>query len=125
MNTDGPLILVVEDESSLGLLMTRMLQREKFRALLASNATEARDHWKQSGDQIDLLITDISLADGTKGDQLASDFRTQRTDLPVIFASGNMPEGFDSVLESGRCAHLMKPFTSADLLQIVREMLKI
>jgi DNA-binding NtrC family response regulator len=119
------LILIVEDESSLGLLMTKMLQREKFSVLLASNAEEARNRWKECGDRIDLLITDISLADGTKGDQLAAEFRKQREDLPVIFASGNMPEGFDSILESGRCAHLMKPFTSVDLLQIVRSMLKL
>ena len=122
MSPEGPLILIVEDDASLGPLMIKVLGREKCHALLAANAAEARALWSEHRDQVDLLITDIALSDGTRGDQLASEFRKERDSLPIIFASGDVPE-IESTADVKSLTHLMKPFSSIELIGAVRNAL--
>jgi CheY-like chemotaxis protein len=76
-----------------------------------------------SGQQIDLLISDIGLP-GMNGRQLAEAARLSRPQLPVLLMTGYaenaaLAGGF---LEQGMQL-LTKPFTLAELTATIREML--
>jgi CheY-like chemotaxis protein len=72
----------------------------------------------------DLLLTDVVLAGGLHGGQLAERVRTSRPGLKVMFVSGYAPDVpmLQSLIERG-VALLPKPFTEESLCQKVREVL--
>jgi two-component SAPR family response regulator len=62
-------------------------------------------------------LTDVVLADGPDGIELARQFRAVRPDVPVLFMSGYTADHYGE-LEPGQL--LPKPFTEATLTAMVR-----
>jgi DNA-binding response OmpR family regulator len=102
-------ILLVEDEEQVGTIVRLILSRKGYRVLFARSAREALNIWTAMADEIDLLMTDVTLPDGS-GLALAQHIRDQK-DIRVLVASGNihpnLPPGFRS---------LEKPFDISLLL---------
>jgi two-component system, cell cycle sensor histidine kinase and response regulator CckA len=117
-------ILVVEDEEILRKLAGRVLERQGYRVLTAASGPEAHALWKDHGDRVDLVLTDLVLPEGETGRQLAEALTEQRPDLRVVYMSGYSPdflsEGF--VLDAGY-NFLQKPFPLSQLLETVRRRL--
>ncbi|HEY6705374.1 MAG TPA: response regulator [Xanthobacteraceae bacterium] len=80
-------VLLVEDEPLISDLATDALEEQGFAITAVSNANEAL-HRLMAGAPIDLLFTDVNLADGMDGTVLARRARELRPDLPVIYTSG-------------------------------------
>ncbi len=80
-------ILLVEDDTLVRNHAARLLKDLGYRVLLAANGFEALEIAR--GDQsIDLLFTDVMMAGGMSGPDLAARMFALRPRLPVLFTSG-------------------------------------
>jgi CheY-like chemotaxis protein len=120
-------ILVLEDESSLMMLMRHMLQQ--YNLIEATTAQQALCLFREHGRQPDLLVADVTLP-ARSGIQVALLLRIAIPDLPVILTSGypvSVWSDRDSAdlqrLGSRSVRILGKSFQAEDLLHAVRESL--
>ena len=117
----GETILVVEDEAVLRDLVQEILELNGYRILCAGTGKEALQVWEQHGEDINLVLADISLPDGVSGRDLAAKLREQNPRLPVIFSSGHTEESFGHGGPAGP-GHpfLSKPYHPAELARLIR-----
>jgi PAS domain S-box-containing protein len=108
-------ILVVEDEADVRNLVRRQLESLGHRVLVAKAADEALRLIEGAGAP-NLLLTDVVLATGMNGIELANAARALRPGLPVIFMSGYtaVPEAQRRIRETG-APLLPKPFSTLQL----------
>jgi signal transduction histidine kinase len=115
-------ILVVEDEDAVRNACKRILGRAGFGVVEASDGAQALS--KLDGLRIDMLLTDVVMPGGMSGRDLARQLEEVRPGVPVLFMSGYNADAIATrgVLDAG-ISVVEKPFTSADLLSKVRELL--
>ncbi|KGF65436.1 response regulator [Pseudomonas lutea] len=100
--SDSPrTILVVEDDNIVRMLIVDVLEELDYSVLEAADAGEAITFLQNSGQTIDLMMTDLGLPD-MNGRELAQKAREIRADIPVLFASGyadtvDVPEGMHNI----------------------------
>ena len=81
-------VLVVEDDWMIRENMVTDLRQEGWAVLEAATGTGALKAL-QDAEKVDLLITDIGLADALSGWDVAEAFWIAHPEVPVIYASGN------------------------------------
>lgn len=118
MSAPASTILVVEDDSIVRMLIVDVLEELEFKVLEAADAARALDVLGQTGQPIDLMMTDVGLPD-MNGKQLAAQARELRPALPILFASGyaeniDVPPGMQVI---------GKPFSIDQLRDKVKAML--
>ena len=116
-------ILVVEDEADVRKIVRRQLESLGHNVLVAEAATEALLLLQGPGAP-DLLVTDVVLAAGMDGIELATAARATRPDLPVIFMSGYtaVAEAQQRIRDTG-APLLSKPFTTPQLERAIAAVL--
>jgi PAS domain S-box-containing protein len=120
----GETVLVVDDEPTIRMLVTEVLEGLGYAAI---EAEDGRAGLKilESPARVDLLITDVGLPGGMNGRQLADFARTRRPDLKVLFITGYAE---NAVVGDGRLAHGMhvmtKPFAMDSLAVRIEDILK-
>ncbi|KAF0813529.1 Blue-light-activated protein [Andreprevotia sp. IGB-42] len=118
----GETVLVVDDEPSVRLLVTEVLEDLGYTAIEAADSV-AGLKVLQSDVRIDLLISDVGLPGGMNGRQMADAGRTSRPGLKVLFITGYAEA---SVLGEGRLAPgmqvLTKPFVLETLAARIKEL---
>jgi len=117
-------VLLAEDEAGVRALARRVLERAGFHVFDARHGADAVRVWEQHADEIDIVVTDLVMPE-MGGRALAERLREMRPGLPVLFMSGyadddRTREGVSDV----RVAFLAKPFTTATLVNAVREALQ-
>ena len=116
----GETILLVEDETSLQELAARILTRNGYQVRAARTAAEAPGIAGDTGQPIDLLLTDVVMPE-MLGNEVARRVRAVRPGLPVLYMSGYAQPVLDT---HGAFANqidlLEKPFSEATLLTRVR-----
>jgi PAS domain S-box-containing protein len=119
----GETVLVVEDDEAVRLIVTSVLDELGYRHLEAPDGMKALPIL-QSGERIDLLVTDVGLPK-INGRQLAEMARAARPGLKVLFVTGYAEKAAvrHGFLEPGM-AMLMKPFALDALATKVREMIE-
>jgi PAS domain S-box-containing protein len=121
----GKTVLVVDDEPTVRMLLTDILEDLGCMAIEAADST-AGLKILQSDVPIDLLITDVGLPGGMNGRQMADAARITRATLKVLFITGyaeNAALGH-SHLEPGM-AVLTKPFAVDTMMTRIRSMIEI
>jgi len=115
-------ILVVEDEVAVAGIVKKILERAGYRVSVAPDGVVALDRVRSGAFKPDLVITDIVMPRMT-GHELVDRLSRLGIDVPVLFSSGYSPSerGPDPIPERAR--FLEKPFSPAELLTEVREML--
>ena len=83
----GETVLVVDDEPTVRMLVTEVLEDLGYTALEASDGA-AGLRILRSDARIDLLITDVGLPGGLNGRQVADAGRVERPNLQVLFITG-------------------------------------
>ena len=115
-------ILVVDDEPSILSLTARMVQMAGLETLLANNAEEAIQIYKEKSEDISLVMTDYNMP-GLNGDELILALLALNPNLKTVLISG-----FDQstyVAEGGtlfeNMQFLAKPFNRASLNEILEK----
>jgi PAS domain S-box-containing protein len=120
----GETVLVVDDEPTVRMLVTEVLEELGYIAIEAA-AGPAGLRILQSQARIDLLVTDVGLPGGMNGRQLAEAGRAARPDLKVLFITGYAENAVISHghLEPGM--HMLtKPFAMNTLASRINGLIK-
>jgi CheY-like chemotaxis protein len=119
----GETVLVVDDEPTIRMLVTEVLEDLGYTAIEAADSV-AGLKVLQSDVRIDLLVTDVGLPGGMNGRQMAEAGLVKRPDLKVLFITGYAE---NSILNQGHLmpgmAVMTKPFAVEALGARIREML--
>ncbi len=119
----GKTVLIVDDEPTIRLLITGMLEDQGF-SVIEANDSAGGLRVLQSDVRIDLLITDLGLPGSMNGRQMVDIARAKRSDLRVLFITGFAEDAFfhGGQLEAGMSV-LTKPFSIDILVARVRELI--
>lgn len=116
-------VLLVEDESGLRSLVTRVLERSGYAVYQAGDGAEGLAFLDSHSGRIDLLLTDVVMP-GASGPQVAEAALQRDPKTRVLFMSGYTD---DDVIRRGvlrdEMPFLAKPFTPAVLANKVRELM--
>ncbi len=112
-------VLVIEDEEGVRELAVRVLEQQGHRVYEARDGDQAVARLDEFGPDLDLVLSDVIVPNiGTT--ELAQKIRDVRTDIPILYMSGYSHE---DVVERGLVdadsVFLQKPFTAAELTQLV------
>jgi two-component system cell cycle sensor histidine kinase/response regulator CckA len=117
--TPSETILVVEDEPAVRQLVAAALERAGYRVFEARDGETALSLFNENEAAIDLLVTDLRMPQ-MDGAELVRLLRARAPTLKVICVSGYPGTGIDLTVTGH---YLAKPFSKADLLNKVREVL--
>ncbi|MGD0484112.1 MAG: response regulator, partial [Gemmatimonadales bacterium] len=116
-------VLVVEDEEALRAFARRALEKHGYAVRTAADGFEALDVLAAEGAAVALVVTDMVMP-RMGGPQLERAMRERGYAVPVLFTSGYAARTADEQrLRDGGVPFLAKPWTVADLLRKVREVL--
>lgn len=117
-------ILVVEDETAVRSVVSRILRRWGYQVLEAASGAEALEICEEYDEKIHLLLTDVIMP-GMSGREVAERVGELRPQIQVIYMSGYTAEVIDiRVVQRDGGAFLQKPFSSEVLLTKIREALR-
>ena len=119
----GETVLVVDDEPTVRMLVTEVLEELGYVAIEAADGASGL-RVLQSNVRLDLLVTDVGLPGGMNGRQMADAARQHRPDLKVLFITGYAENAVvgNGHLEPGM--HVMtKPFAMQALAGRVRNLI--
>lgn len=116
-------ILLVEDDSAVARVTTRILTRAGYEVDYADHGQAGLDALASAGDPYDLVMTDIIMP-GMSGADLAREMSVRYPMVKVLFVSG-YPDDDELVrtVAQDQLPFLAKPFSTAVLLQTVRRLL--
>lgn len=115
-------ILIVDDDPEIRKLLARYVQEQGFRVQIAASCQEA--HHRLVTNQIDLVVLDVMLPDGS-GLDLCRDLRAKKSKIPIILLTA-LKEDVDRILglEIGADDYLGKPFNPRELVARMRAVLR-
>ncbi|MBY0298214.1 MAG: PAS domain-containing protein [Methylobacterium sp.] len=120
----GETVLVVDDEPSVRMLVTEVLEDLGYLAVEAADGPSGLKIL-ESDLRIDLMITDVGLPGGMNGRQVADAARVARPDLKVLFITGYAE---NAAIGNGHLGPgmqvLTKPFVMEVLAARIRAMIK-
>ncbi len=116
----GECILLVEDQSDVRETASRVLGDNGYQVFEAVSAAGAEQLFAELRSEIDLVLSDVILADGS-GLDLVERLRTSRPGLPVLLSSGYVDDklGWPEI-ERRAYPFLPKPYGAGQLLRAVR-----
>jgi CheY-like chemotaxis protein len=120
---EGETVLVVDDEPTLRMLITDVLEESGYIIASAGDGASAMQIL-QSDIRVDLLITDVGLPGGMNGRQVADAARKIRPGLKVLFITGYAENAVigNGDLEPGMEV-MTKPFEISGLAAKVRDLI--
>jgi len=120
----GETVLVVDDEPTVRMLVTEVLEDLGYAAIEAADGASGLSVL-QSDMRIDLLVTDVGLPGGMNGRQMADAALVSRPDLKVLFITGYAE---NAALNHGHLAPgmqvLVKPFALEVLATRIRGLIE-
>ncbi len=122
-STPARVVLLVEDEDLVRELVTSVLEREGFTVLAADRGREALEMLARLNGPIELLITDLVMP-GMSGQDLSARVAETHPEARVVFISGyseRLPTAAEA--RDGGFAFVAKPFSTAELVQAVNNVL--
>ena len=99
-----------------------MLNQAGYRCFEAGDGEEALHVFETDPNALDLVLTDV-LMPKMGGVELATRLAAVRPDLRIVFMSGYSDDPVVSTIEHSPSIFLPKPFTTAALMERVRESL--
>jgi two-component system OmpR family response regulator len=111
-SSKGRIALVVEDDWFVREDIANQFRQEGWMVIEAATGAKALDVLRECGG-IDVLVTDIRLADEMTGWDVAEAVRIMYPEVPVIYASGALNDQGRGVQNS---VSLSKPMSAHDLL---------
>lgn len=123
LSTGDERILLVDDEPSVAKLEKIMLERLGYSITMHTSSAEALKAFRESPDSFDMIISDMNMPN-MAGNQLASEIKSIRSDIPIILCTGfseKMNKEKADIL--GRTEILMKPIIRSEIAKTVRKLL--
>ncbi len=120
----GERVLLVDDEPAITALLQRMLVRLNYQVTVSNQPRAAADLFSQQPEQFDVLITDLTMPE-LSGLELAGKIHSLRPELPIILASGFVPDLQSEELQAAGIVEIVgKPIMMDNLAELLRRTLK-
>jgi CheY-like chemotaxis protein len=117
-------VLVIEDQAAVRALVRRILEREGFGVLEASESSGAEVLFDEHLADIALVVADVGIP-GVKGPALFRRLVSKKPELRVVYMSGQVEDTVMGEAEHTSHEHfLAKPFTAAGLIGVVHDALR-
>lgn len=108
-------MLVVDDETAVRRFAVRVLERDGYNVLEATDGAEALDQVKVAGAAIDVVVSDIVMP-RMNGVEMMQALSASHPYLPVILMSGYATAALSELGIATPCGILTKPFPAERLL---------
>ncbi|MHC5055937.1 MAG: PAS domain S-box protein [Planctomycetota bacterium] len=116
-------ILVVDDEESVRQICMDMLTRLGYKVLLVKDGNEAVRCYEERGDEIDLVILDMTMP-VMDGRECFRKLREIDPSVKVVVSTGHALNGAaQTIMDEGAARFLQKPFVLAQLSEAVAKAL--
>jgi signal transduction histidine kinase len=116
-------LLVIEDETDLSSFLEAVLRSHGYKLLIAMNAEQAHQLFRENFDDVHLIFSDVRLP-RIDGITLCTELKALKPEVPVIITSGYSSREFQAGLDKlGNVAFLSKPFRPEDVLRLIRKVL--
>jgi PAS domain S-box-containing protein len=111
-------VLLVEDDADVRGATYAMLEELGYAIVEAGSCQEALDILA-SGRHVDLVFTDVIMASGITGIELARAIKAGQPDLPVLLTSGYTAQRMAPTAGGGELPLLRKPYTLTQLAEAI------
>jgi PAS domain S-box-containing protein len=119
----GELVLVVDDEPSIGAAARTVLETHSYRVLLAADGTEALAVFAQNSGRIAAVLTDLMMP-FMDGVALTRALRQMKPGLPIVASTGLGEKAqLDELKALGVASVLHKPYGADTLLRCIHQAL--
>ncbi len=119
-------ILIIDDDNLVRRMLRQVLEAENYEVVEAEDGTQGLKINREK--PADLIITDIIMPE-KEGIETIGDFRREFPEIQIIAMSGGGRIGPDAYLKMakdfGAMRTVVKPINKAELLEAVKELLKI
>ena len=120
----GSTVLIVEDEAQVRAAAARVLRCQGYRVLECGNGLDALAAWKERGNEISLVVTDVVMPT-MGGRELVRRLREDGVTVPVLYLSGYSDATSPTMLDdTGHSVFLAKPFDIGVFSQMVGELIQ-
>jgi CheY-like chemotaxis protein len=116
----GKRVLVVDDHDPTRQTITRMLEAGGFEVVQASSGSEALACLSRESDDIDMVLSDVTMP-GMTGIDLSYQIRELYPTMPVAIVSGDVSELERSIIGRADVPFIKKPFHAESLYSAVKE----
>ncbi len=121
---NGELILVVDDEAAISRIVQSTLERFGYRVVQASNGVEALAVYREGGDRIAVVLTDMAMP-LMDGPALILALMEINPRVRIIGSSGLASNGGVARAMGAGVRHFVpKPYTAGVMLKVLREILE-
>lgn len=114
-------VLLVEDEALIASIMSEYLTEAGYDVLLASGGLEAFQLIAEPPFELTMLVTDVHLAEGPSGLDVARRMRERFPHLPLVVATGRPDALSDMPALAFPYRLLRKPYRPSELLDAVTD----
>lgn len=120
----GETILLVDDEALVRRIGRTLLTKLGYRILEAADGLEALEVCREKGDEISLVLLDLTMPNLT-GKETFAKLNEMKPDLPVLICSGYLVDLSEFTQECGACpdGFVQKPYSFGDMADMVRKTL--
>ena len=116
-------ILLVDDEESLRIIGSSLLNAMGFSTIIAANGLEALELYRLRSDDIDLIMLDLIMPK-MGGIEAYHELRKIAPDVPIIICSGYGAESVEEVINNDIYARFMiKPYKPEEIRNVMLEMM--
>jgi CheY-like chemotaxis protein len=120
-NSNGELVLVIDDEPAIRMIAQQTLESFGYRVLTADGGVEAISTYAQYHDEIAVVLTDMMMP-GMDGFAIIQQLQRLNPQVKIIAASGLAANDTIAKANSAGVRHfLQKPYTTESLLKILAE----
>jgi CheY-like chemotaxis protein len=118
-------ILVVDDETALRTLGSKLLENFGYEALMAESGEQALEVYQAARDRVSLVVMDLNMP-GMGGLNSLKRLREIDPQARVLVASGYYsPQLVDECRQAGAAGFLNKPYRRAELLDAIQNILEL
>ena len=115
-------VLLADDETSLRLMLTRVLERQGWQVMAVADGQSAIDAWPVGGEPYDVVILDVQMPD-LNGAQVYDVLSQRQPPARFMFITGYMGWRPWERIVASDMPILLKPFRPTELVAKIREML--
>ena len=117
-------VLVVEDEESMLHALEKILAKQGYKVLKASDGEMALDTYERHNQAIDVVLLDMGLPKISGRDVLLR-MKNRNPDVKVVIASGHFEDEMNSDIDQAGVKHLLrKPYMPDEVIKILQSLTK-
>jgi two-component system cell cycle sensor histidine kinase/response regulator CckA len=113
------IVLIVDDDDGVMSIVSHTMELSGWQVISAHDGENALATWRDHGQEVDLLITDVHMPE-INGCELARQIRATQPALPIIFVSGDSGSELSANMHAiANHRYLKKPFRTSELIALV------